>query len=178
MSDTPETSADQTAAFAKLWSDACTRLMQAAMASNPETAPPEVLRQIRGGLMQALAQSWEEFLRSPQFLEGMKQTMEQAVAFRNLSTEFLTKTRHATEGVAQEDMESLHAALGQMQSRLARQMEALSAQVSRLEKALGHVNQGTERMDATGRGRRAKERRRPKGRPAKGEEPESNLNKE
>ena len=145
MSDTPDAKPDQTAAFAKAWSDSCARLMQAAMSPNPETAPPELLRQIRGGLMQALTQSWEEYLRSPQFLQGMKQMMEQAVAFRSSSTEFLTKTRQATEGVAQEDMESLRAALGQMQSRLGRQMEALSAQVSRLEKGLERVSPGAAR---------------------------------
>jgi len=108
--------------------------MQAAMSSSPETAPPELLGQIRGGLMQALTQSWQEYLRSPQFLEGMKQMMDQAVAFRKFSAEVLTKTRHATEGLAHEDLESLRATLGQMESRLARQMDALSAQIGQLEK--------------------------------------------
>lgn len=134
MNDAPESNPDPTAAFGKLWSDSCSRLMQAAMSSRPETAPPELLRQIRNGLMQALSQSWQEYLRSPQFLEGSKQMMEQAVAFQKFSTEVLTKTRHATEGVAHEDLESLRAALGQMESRLARRMDALSAEIGQLEK--------------------------------------------
>jgi len=95
--------------------------------------------------MQALSQSWEEFLRSPQFLEGMKQMMEQAVAFRQFSTEILTKTRHATEGVAHEDIESLRAALGQMETRLARQMETLAALTSQLAKDLERVSKDAPR---------------------------------
>src|SRR5208282_3584738 len=140
MSDSPDSNPDPTAAFAKLWSDSCARLMQAAMSHSPETAPPELLRQIRSGLMQALTQSWEEYLRSPQFLEGMKQTMEQAIAFRKFSTELLTKTRHATEGVAHDDIESLRAVLSQMESRLARQIDALAAQTSQLAEGLARVN--------------------------------------
>lgn len=160
---------DQTAAFAKFWSDSCARLMQAAMSPGPESAPPELSRQIRSGLMQALAQSWEEFLRSPQFLEGMKQMMEQVVAFRNFSTEFLTKTRHATEGVAHDDIESLRAALGQMESRLARRMDALSTQVNQLEKGLVRVSQGAAPAGSAGPASAPKPKPPSKGRKANGD---------
>ena len=145
MSDTPDSNQDQTAAFSKLWSDACSRLMQAAMTYSPETTPPELLRQIRSGLLQALTQSWEEFLRSPQFLEGMKQMMEQAVAFRKFSSEVLTKSRHATEGVAHDDIESLRAVLGQMESRLARRMDGLAEQTGQLAKGLERVGKPAAR---------------------------------
>src|ERR1039458_1604607 len=89
MNDTTDSNSrpDQSGAFARLWSDSCGRLVQAAMNYGPETAPPELLRQIRSGLMQALAQSWEEFSRSPQFLEAMKQMMEQAIAFQKFTAD-------------------------------------------------------------------------------------------
>ncbi len=137
MSDASNPSSDQTTAFAKMWTDTCSKLMQAAMTFSPETAPPELLRQIRAGLMQALTHSWEEFLRSPQFLEASKQMMEQAVAFRKMSADLLTKARHATEGATRDDVESLRAALERVESRLADQMEALSTQVSQLAERTG-----------------------------------------
>ena len=65
--------AEQWAAFQKIWTDTFTRMMQLGFTFSPESAPPEFLRQIRSGIFQALTQSWDEFLRSPQFLEGMKQ---------------------------------------------------------------------------------------------------------
>ncbi len=140
MNQNSDPKPDQTAAFTKLWSDSCGRILQAAMSYSPETAPPELMRQIRSGLMQALSQSWEEFLRSPQFLEGMKQMMDQAAAFQKFSAGFLTKARHATEGVAHDDVEGLRTALGQLESRLARQMDALSGQISPLAKALERLS--------------------------------------
>src|ERR1019366_9197420 len=116
-----------------------------AMSSGPETAPPEFVRQIRSSLLQALSQSWEEYLRSPQFLEGMKQMMDQAVAFRKFSVDFLTKARHDTEGVAHDDIESLRAALGHTESRLARQIEALAEQVRQLAKSPEPVSKNAAR---------------------------------
>jgi len=120
-----------------MWTDTCAKLIQASMTFSPETAPPELLRQIRGGLMQALTHSWEEFLRSPQFLEGSRQMMEQAVAFRKLSADFLSKARHATEGVTRDDVESLRVALTRVESRLAGPIDALSKQVSQLAESVG-----------------------------------------
>ncbi len=139
MNETSTPRQDQNGDLANIWSDSFCRLMQTAMTHGPEPPPPEMLRQIRSGFMQALSKSWEQYLRSPQFLEGMKHTMDQAVAFQKFSADFLTKTRHATEGVAHEDVESLRVVLVQMECRLSRQMDALSAQTNQLVKDLQSV---------------------------------------
>jgi hypothetical protein len=120
-------------------SESFAKVMQAAMSFNPDTVPPELLRQIRSGVMEALTQSWGEYLRSPQFLEGMKQLMEQAVAFRQFSADLLTKARQETQGVASQDIEGVRAAIGQAESRLAGQITALSAQVNQLIQRLDRL---------------------------------------
>jgi len=91
--------------FLKIWTDSFAKLSKAAFTFSPDALPPEMLRQLRSGMFQALAQSWDEFLRSPQFMDGMKQMMENAVAFRKLSTEFLTKAHQELGGVTPEDVE-------------------------------------------------------------------------
>src|ERR1041384_8370843 len=94
MSDNTDKSAEQMAAFQKIWLDSFAKMGQAAFTFTPDSAPPDLMKQIRGGIFQALARSWEEFLRSPQFLEGTKQWMDQAVAMRKMSNDFLSKARH------------------------------------------------------------------------------------
>src|SRR5262245_3038934 len=79
MEDNFAKTTEQAAAFQKIWMESMSKLMQTAFTMTPNSPPPEVLRQIRGGIFQALAQSWEEFMRSPQFLEGMKQWMDSAI---------------------------------------------------------------------------------------------------
>jgi len=128
--------AEQWSAFQKMWGDTFTRMMQAGMTFSPESTPPEFMRQFRNGIFQALGQSWEEFLRSPQFLEGMKQWMDNAIAFRKMSNDFLTKVRHENQGTAREDVDALLMAIRHMETRVLDRVEQLSREVEAVKKRL------------------------------------------
>lgn len=117
------------AAFQKMWTETCTRMMQAGFSHGPETAPPEFLRHIRAGIFQALSQSWDEFLRSPQFMEGTKQWMEQALAFRKMTNDFLTKARHETQTTAREDIDTVMLAMRHMETRILDRVDEMADQV-------------------------------------------------
>src|SRR5256885_17151925 len=125
MSDDFEKAAGQMAAFQKIWSDSISKMMQTAFSMAPTSAPPEVLRQIRGGLFQALAQSWDEFMRSPQFLEGMRQWMETAVNFRKMSNDFMARVRNEFQAPSREDTDAVMLSVRHMEKRLRDQMEVL-----------------------------------------------------
>jgi len=132
-SDDPKQTAEQWAAFQKIWTDSFAKMMQLGFSYSPEAAPPEFLRQIRTGIFQALSQSWDQFLRSPQFMEGMKQWMEQAVSFRKMSNDFFTKVRHETQGTAQKDVDAVLVALQQLETRVLNRVEELAAEVDALK---------------------------------------------
>ena len=127
--------AEQTAAFQKMWAESMTKIMQAAISSEPNSPPPEVLRQIRSGIFQALAQSWEEFMRSPQFLEGMKQWMDNAVSFRKASNDFMAKVRNELQAPSREDIDTVMLTVRHMEKRLLDRIEELGEQVSALNGA-------------------------------------------
>ena len=132
-SDDPKQTAEQWAAFQKIWTDTFAKMMQLGFSYSPETAPPEFLRQIRTGIFQALSQSWDQFLRSPQFMEGMKQWMEQAVSFRKMSNDFFTKVRHETQGTAQQDVDAVLVALQQLETRVLNRVDEVAADVEQLK---------------------------------------------
>lgn len=150
---------EQWAAFQKIWGETFSKLMQLGFTFSPESAPPEFMRQLRSGIFQALAQSWEHFLRSPQFMEGMKQYMDNAIAFRKMSSDFFTKVRHETQSTSRDDIDSVMLAMRHMETRVLDRVEDLAAQ-------LGEVN---KRLDAVGRGTAPPPRPRsePKGRRAR-----------
>ena len=110
------------------------KMMQAAFTVTPNSPPPEVLKQIRNGIFQALAESWEEFMRSPQFLDGMRQWMENAIAFRKLSNDFMARVRNETQAPSRGDMDSIMLAVRHMEKRLLDRVDELSAQVAALRK--------------------------------------------
>jgi hypothetical protein len=86
--------------------ESMSKLMQTAFSLSPE-APPEVMREIRSGIPQALAKSWEDFMRSPQFLEGMNQWMDQAISFRKMSNDFMANVRHEMQGTSRQDVDTI-----------------------------------------------------------------------
>jgi len=151
--------AEQWAAFQKIWGETFSKLMQTGFTFSPESAPPEFMRQMRSGIFQALAQSWEHFLRSPQFMEGMKQYMDNALAFRKMSSDFFTKVRHETQTTSREDIDSVMLAVRHMETRVLDRVEELAAQIDEVSK----------RSDATGRGPAppSQPKRDPKGRRAR-----------
>ena len=133
-SEDPKQTAEQWAAFQKIWTDTFAKMMQLGSSYSPEAAPPEFLRQMRSGIFQALSQSWDQFLRSPQFMESMKQWMEQAVSFRKMTNDFFTKVRHETQGTAQQDVDAVLLALQQLETRLLNRVDELASEVEALKK--------------------------------------------
>jgi hypothetical protein len=135
---------EQWAAFQKIWGDTFTKMMQLGFTFSPESAPPDFLRQMRAGIFQGLSQAWDHFLRSPQFMEGMKQWMDNAMAFRKLSNDFMTKARHETQHTAREDIDAIMLAVRHMETRILDRVDELAAELQtareRLDQAEGKAS--------------------------------------
>jgi len=144
MSENTEQLTEQMSKFQKIWMETFTRMAQSAFTFSPDSAPPEVLRQMRSGIFQALAQSWDEYLRSPQFMEATKQWMDSAIFYRKMTNDLLTKARHETEDIAREDIDSIMLAVRHMETRILDRLEDLTARVDALDpaKANGSVGKG------------------------------------
>jgi len=121
--------AGQWAEFQKIWGETFSKLMQLGFTFSPESAPPEFMRQMRSGIFEALGQSWEHFLRSPQFMEGMKQQMDQAIAFRKMSNDFFTKARHETQAASRDDIDAVMLAVRHMETRILDRIEELAVRM-------------------------------------------------
>jgi hypothetical protein len=132
MSENSNAAGDQAAAFQKLWMESLSKMMHTAFQFGPDSMPPEVMREIRSGFFQAMAKSWEEFQRSPQFLEGMKQWMDSAVGLRKLTNDLLAKTRNDLQAPSREDIDTIMLNVRHMESRILDRIEELAAQVSEL----------------------------------------------
>jgi hypothetical protein len=131
------TTAEQAVAVQKLWMDSISKILQAAFTATPNSPPPEVVGQIRAGILQALAHSWEEYMRSPQFLAGMRQWMENAVAFRKLTNDFMASVRSGLQAPSRGDIDTVMLTVRHMEKRLLDRLEDSSAKVNSLDARLG-----------------------------------------
>lgn len=126
--------AEQWAAFQQIWGETFSKLMQLGFTFSPDSAPPEFMRQVRSGIFQALGKSWEHFLRSPQFMEGMKQHMDNAIAFRKMSGDFFSKVRHETQSTSRDDIDAVMLAVRHMETRILDRVEELAGRIEKTNK--------------------------------------------
>ncbi|HYG35904.1 MAG TPA: hypothetical protein VEC99_14025 [Clostridia bacterium] len=129
--------AEQAAAFQKMWMDSASKMMQAVFTSTPNSPTPETIRQMRSGIFQALASSWDEFLRTPQFQDSMKQWMENAINFRKMTSDFMAKARNEMQAPSRDDVDTILLNVRHMEKRLLDRIEELALQVDQLQERLG-----------------------------------------
>ncbi len=128
-----EAKAEEIAAFQKIWMDSATKMFQTAFTSAPNSPPPEMGRQIRGAMFQALAQSWDEFMRSPQFLQATKEWMEQAISFRKLTNDMLGRVRNELQAPSKDDTDTVMLTIRHMEKRVLDRVEQLSRELNDLK---------------------------------------------
>ncbi len=129
--------AEEAAAFQKIWIETMSKLVQAGFTISPSSPPPEMARQVRAGMFQALASSWDEFMRSPQFLEGVRQWMENAITFRRLTNDFMARVRNELQAPSRGDIDTIMLTVRHMEKRLLDRMDELSAEVAELKQQAG-----------------------------------------
>ena len=123
---------EQLAAFQKIWMETFTQLVQTAVTGAQTSAPPEVLRQMRDGIFKSLSKSWDEFLRSPQFLTGMRQWMDGTTNFRKMSNEWMARVRNELQAPSREDIDTIMLSVRHMEQRLLARLEELSKRIDAL----------------------------------------------
>lgn len=151
MSTSPNASAGPFDPVTKFWQDLWAQATSAMPSATPPPAPaPELLAQMRRAFFDAMARFCDDYMRSPQFLDMMKQTMDNALAFRKQLNEFLAGALHASQMPTQDDtgevLETLHA----IESRVLQRVEELSHRIAALERRKSPASNGA------GRGRAAR----------------------
>ena len=133
MSDESNNPFEQASAFQKIWTDSMAKMAQASFTFSPETAPPELLREIRSGIFKALTHSWEQFLRSPEFLDSMRKMMKNAANFKQMNSELLNRAQHEMQGTNRNDVDAIMLNIRHLESRVLDHLESISDRLTSLE---------------------------------------------
>src|SRR5271166_5710902 len=65
----------QVAAFRKLRTDSFANMIGVRSQFSPVSPPSDEMRKMRGGMLKVLAETWDEYMRTPQFMEMMKASL-------------------------------------------------------------------------------------------------------
>ena len=139
--------------FTKYWSEMMGHLSAGqgaspggSQASNPFGAfgpsQEEVARQMRQAFFDSWARYAEDYMRSDAFLDAMKKSMEQALAFKQQVNEFLTKSLRESQMPTQDDTDSILLAVRRLEERVLDRLAALTRRVEGLEARHDASNDG------------------------------------
>ncbi len=135
-------------AFTRMWTEFASKMASAGVSFGPESPPPEAARQVRDAMFNALSGYCEEYMRSPQFLATMKQSMDNAIAFRKQMNTYLNRMHHEFQGVSQEDMDGLMNMMSDVQKTVLRRLDGLASRLDTLSERLEQLESRTETSEA------------------------------
>lgn len=138
---------EQAELLSKMWTDFAGKMASAGFSVPPGTAPPEAARQMRSAFFAAWGQALDEFMRSPQSLAMMKQSMDAAIAMRKQFNDTLTQWRHELQGTASEDIDNVILSVRHLEQRV---LDAVEGMNRRVEELAGKVEQLAEQAGDAG----------------------------
>jgi len=143
---------DAAQSMANIWLDFASKMGTSGAAFSPEAGPPEAAKQVRATVFDSMTQYADQFMRSPQFLDMMKQSLDASIAFRKQLNDFLTAVHHGTESVARQDLDSVVMAVRQVERRTLDRLEAVADRLDeisqRLEKLEHCANRNGQHVEA------------------------------
>lgn len=128
--------------FTKFWTDCVSKMSGAGFTPTPPQVSDDAMKQMRRAFFDAWANHCDEFMRSPAFLDGMKKSMDGALAFREQLNEFMTKALHGAQAPARSDTDSIMLVLRSLEERVLDRLD-------RLEERVAAIDDATKDTDAT-----------------------------
>jgi hypothetical protein len=147
-----------------LWWDLASNMTRAMMAVSPQQTPPEAFRQIRSAQLGAWGEYVQQLMRTPEFLDVMKQWTTASVQFRKQWSDFFGQLQHEFQGASRQDVDQLMLSMRHLERRIVEGVEQVSIQLEDLESRMASLERLHERNGHTGsegeRERRKKKRKR------------------
>jgi len=142
MSDNPGKMFDQAAAFQKLWIDSFTDMASVWSQFSAGSPPVDEMRKMRGGMLKVLAETWDEYMRTPQFLEMMKASLNGALDLKRMAREGMNRVHEQFENPSKQDVDAVLLAIRHVERRLLDRLEGLDDRVANLNERIDNVDEG------------------------------------
>ena len=132
---------EQAAAFQKLWMDSFADMAGVWSQFSPVSPPSDEMRKMRGGMLKVLAETWDEYMRTPQFMEMMKASLNGSLDLKRMARDAMNRVHEQFENPSKEDIDGVLLAIRHVERRLLDRLEGLDERVANLDEKIGKVDQ-------------------------------------
>jgi chromosome segregation ATPase len=141
MSDNMNNGFDQVASFQKLWADSFVNMAGVWSQFSPGSPPPDEMRKMRGGMLKVLAETWDEYMRTPQFMEMMKASLNGALDLKRMARDGMNRVHEQFETPSKEDIDGVLLAIRHVEGRLLDRVEGVDDRVLNLAEKIDKIDQ-------------------------------------
>ena len=132
---------DQVAAFQKLWTDSFANMTGVWSQFSPGSPPSDEIRKMRGGMLKVLAETWDEYLRTPLFMEMMKASLNGALDLKRMARDGMNRVHEQFGTPSKEDLDGVLLAIRHVEGRLLDRLGGLDDRVLNLNKKIDKIDQ-------------------------------------
>lgn len=147
MDDNMKKTFEQAAGFQKLWMDSFANMGSVWSQYSPGNPPPEEIRKMRGGMLKVLSQTWDDFMRTPQFMEMMKASLNGALDLKKMASDGMSRMHETFETPDKEDINGILLAIRHVERRLLDRLEGIDDRVLNLDERIGKVDSRLTKLD-------------------------------
>jgi hypothetical protein len=138
---------DQVVAFQKLWLDSFANMASIWSEFSPTSPPLDELRKMRGGMLKVLADTWEEYMRTPQFMQLMNASLNGALDLKRMARDGLNRVHDQLENTTKQDIDGVLMAVRHVERRILDRLEGIEERVTNLDDRLETVDHRIARQE-------------------------------
>jgi hypothetical protein len=92
-------------------------------------------------MLKVLAETWDEYMRTPQFMEMMKASLNGALDLKRMARDGMNRVHEQFETPSKEDIDGLLLAIRHVEGRLLDRLEGLDDRVMNLNEKIDKIDQ-------------------------------------
>jgi hypothetical protein len=114
---------------------------------SPGSPPSDEMRKMRGGMLKVLAETWDEYMRTPQFMEMMKASLNGTLDLKRMARDAMNRVHEQFENPSKEDIDGVLLATRHVERRLLDRLEGLDDRVANLDEKSTRSISGSQKQE-------------------------------
>lgn len=136
MEEKFQESLKQAAAFQKMWMDSMSGMARVWSDYSPNNPPPDELKKMRNGVLQVVSQTWDEYMRSPEFMQAMRDNLNNSMQWQKWAKDNANKVQSAMGSATKVDMEGVLVAIQHVERRVLDCLDDMQSKLQGVQKEI------------------------------------------
>jgi hypothetical protein len=114
---------------------------------SPNSPPFEEVRKMRGEMLKVLAETWDGYMRTPQFLEMMKVSLNGALDVKRMVRDGFNRLHEQLENPSKDDIDDIFLAIRHVERRILDHLEGLDDRLANLNEKIDRAGGGITKQE-------------------------------